>query len=162
MSENNWRESLFYEQKNGYDLIDAEETKLVYAYCEGYKRFMDAARTEREAVKTGIELAEAEGFVPFVPGMVTSNEPGVYLTGKFGVRIENLVLTVKSSTEGFLGFETLTVAPYDRDSIIPERLTDAELKTLNDYHEAVFEKLSPYLTDSEVEWLRRETEPITR
>ena len=60
MNEKNWRESLFYEQKNGYDLIDAEESKLVYAYCEGYKRFMDAARTEREAVKTGIELAEDE------------------------------------------------------------------------------------------------------
>jgi uncharacterized protein YecA (UPF0149 family) len=69
MSENNWRESLFYEQKNGYDLVDAEETKLIYAYCEGYKRFMDAARTEREAVKTGIELAEEEGFVPYAPGM---------------------------------------------------------------------------------------------
>ena len=67
MSETNWRESLFYEQKNGYDLIDAEETKLVYAYCEGYKRFMDAARTEREAVKVGIALAEEQGFRLF-PG----------------------------------------------------------------------------------------------
>ena len=69
MSEKNWRESLFYEQKNGYDLIDAEETKLAYAYCEGYKRFMDAARTEREAVKVSIGIAEENGFVPFVPGM---------------------------------------------------------------------------------------------
>ncbi len=90
MSENNWRESLFYDQKNGYDLIDAEETKLVYAYCEGYKRFMDAARTEREAVKTGIELAEAEGFVPFVPGMALKAGDKVY----FNNRGKSLILAV--------------------------------------------------------------------
>ena len=90
MSENNWRESLFYEQKNGYDLIDAEETKLVYAYCEGYKRFMDAARTEREAVKTGIELAEEEGFVPFVPGMALKAGDKVY----FNNRGKSLILAV--------------------------------------------------------------------
>ena len=60
MSEMNWRESLFYDQKNGYDLIDAEETKLVFAYCEGYKRFMDAARTEREAVKSVIAGAHVD------------------------------------------------------------------------------------------------------
>ena len=99
------------------------------------------------------------------PGMITSNEPGVYLTGKFGVRIENLVLTVNCEApgmDGFLGFETLTVAPYDRESIIPERLTDAELKTLNDYHESVYQKLSPYLTEDEADWLRQETAPIER
>ena len=94
--------------------------------------------------------------------MITSNEPGVYLTGKFGVRIENLVLTVMAGTEGFLGFDTLTIAPYDRDSIIPERLTDAELRTLNDYHESVYQKLSPYLTEGEAEWLRNETAPFVR
>jgi Xaa-Pro aminopeptidase len=97
--------------------------------------------------------------------MITSNEPGVYLTGKFGVRIENLVLTVNCEApgmDGFLGFETLTVAPYDRESIIPERLTDAELRTLNDYHESVYQKLSPYLTGDEAEWLRQETAPIER
>ena len=99
------------------------------------------------------------------PGMITSNEPGVYLTGKFGVRIENLVLTVNCEApgmDGFLGFETLTVAPYDRESIIPERLTDAELRTLNDYHESVYQKLSPYLTEDEADWLRQETAPIER
>ena len=90
MSEKNWREDLFYEQKNGYDLIDAEETKLVYAYCEGYKRFMDAARTEREAVKTGIELAEDEGFVPFAPGMALKAGDKVY----FNNRGKSLILAV--------------------------------------------------------------------
>ena len=99
MNEKNWRESLFYEQKNGYDLIDAEESKLVYAYCEGYKRFMDAARTEREAVKTGIELAEEEGFVPFVPGMALKAGDKVY----FNNRGKSLILAVigkKSLSEG--------------------------------------------------------------
>ena len=90
MSEMNWRESLFYDQKNGYDLIDAEETKLVFAYCEGYKRFMDAARTEREAVKTGIELAEEEGFVPFVPGKALKAGDKVY----FNNRGKSLILAV--------------------------------------------------------------------
>ena len=90
MSEMNWRESLFYDQKNGYDLIDAEETKLVFAYCEGYKRFMDAARTEREAVKTGIELAEQEGFVPFVPGKALKAGDKVY----FNNRGKSLILAV--------------------------------------------------------------------
>ena len=91
--EQDWREKLFYEQKNGYDLIDAEESKLVYAYAEGYKRFMDAARTEREAVRVSIELAEAEGFVPYEPGMALEPGKKVYLNN----RGKSLILAVIGS-----------------------------------------------------------------
>ena len=83
MSENKeWREALFYEQKNGYDLIDAEETKLVYAYCEGYKQFLNAARTEREAVKAAIGLAEEAGFVPYEYGMTLQPGAKVYYSNR--------------------------------------------------------------------------------
>ena len=63
------REELFYEQKNGYDRIDAEEAVQVEAYCEGYKAFLDTARTEREAVREAIRQAEELGFRPFTSGM---------------------------------------------------------------------------------------------
>ena len=54
-----WKEKLFYQPKNGYDRIDAEQTGEIFAYAEGYKQFLDAARTEREAVKEAIRMAEA-------------------------------------------------------------------------------------------------------
>ncbi len=102
---------------------------------------------------------------PLVPGMITSNEPGVYLEGKFGVRIENLILTKESAVKGYEGkkfydFETLTLAPYDRASIIPERLTDGQLETLNAYHARVYEMISPGLTEDEKLWLAEETAPL--
>ena len=104
---------------------------------------------------------------PLKPGMITSNEPGVYIEGKFGVRIENLILTKKARISGrdgrdFYDFETLTLAPYDRASIIPERLTDGQLETLNAYHAKVYEMLSPYLSDQEALWLAEETAPIVK
>ena len=64
-----WKEKLFYQPKNGYDRIDAEQTGEIFAYAEGYKQFLNAARTEREAVKEAIRMAEAEGFVPYTFGM---------------------------------------------------------------------------------------------
>ena len=63
------RKNLFYEQKNGYDLIDQEERLALERYCEGYMRFLDSCRTEREAVREGIRQAEEQGFVEFRPGM---------------------------------------------------------------------------------------------
>ena len=102
-----------------------------------------------------------------VPGMITSNEPGVYLEGKFGVRIENLILTKESDVQGYEGrkfydFETLTLAPYDRASIIPDRLTDGQLETLNAYHARVYEMLAPHLSEAEAQWLAEETAPIVK
>ena len=71
------KKELFYEQKNGYDLIDAAERKACEDYCKGYMAYLNESRTEREAVKNAIALAEKEGFVPFTPGMAV--KPGMKL-----------------------------------------------------------------------------------
>ena len=96
-------------------------------------------------------------------GMITSNEPACYLEGKFGVRIENLVVCRKDHRPGFdrfLCFETLTMAPYERAAIIPERLTEKERNWLNAYQEKVYETLAPLLSKEEADWLYKETRAI--
>ena len=95
--------------------------------------------------------------------MVTTNEPGIYLEGKYGIRIENemLCVPVGSSEFGtFLGFETLTYAPIDLDGIIVKRLTKEEKDWLNDYHKMVYDKIHSYLTPEEDEWLKEYTKAI--
>ncbi len=91
--------------------------------------------------------------------MLTSDEPGVYIEGKFGIRLENLMLCVPCDDD-LLCFETVTVVPFDRDAVIADDLTQEDKKLLNDYHLAVYEKLSPYLTEEENKWLRKETAPF--
>ncbi len=96
-------------------------------------------------------------------GMVTSNEPGMYLEGKFGIRIENLIVTVKkieNEIGTFYGFDTITLCPIDLNLVIPENLSKAEKKWLNDYHEKVYNSLKPFLTDVEEKWLKNETRKI--
>ncbi len=100
---------------------------------------------------------------PFVAGMTVTDEPGIYLAGKFGVRIENTLLVVpyKETEFGkFLQFESLTLCPIDKTPIIKELLLQEEVDWLNDYHQHVFEKLSPYLDFDEKEWLRGACEPL--
>ncbi len=83
MSEKSERRSaLFYEQKNGYDLINEAERAACNAYCEGYKRYLDSAMTEREAVQSAIELAEKEGFVAYEPGMKLKAGDKVYCSNR--------------------------------------------------------------------------------
>ena len=101
--------------------------------------------------------------VPLVEGMVTSDEPGYYREGHYGIRIENATLTVKGekNTYGqFMKLETLTLVPYDRDAIDVSLMEKREIKWLNDYHKKVYEKLSPSLTEEEREWLREQTAPF--
>lgn len=96
-------------------------------------------------------------------GMITTDEPGVYIEGSHGIRIENELLCVKGEANEygqFMHFETLTFAPIDLAPVLPERMTDAERAFLNAYHEAVYEKLSPYLSQEESAWLRQETRAI--
>ncbi len=100
---------------------------------------------------------------PLRAGMTVTDEPGIYLAGRFGVRIENTLLVVPYlSTEcgDFLGFETLTLCPIDTAPIIVSMLTPDERAWLNSYHKTVFEKLSPYLNDEEKEWLREATREL--
>lgn len=98
-----------------------------------------------------------------LPGMLTSNEPGIYKEGKYGIRIENLILVGKDcETEfgEFYKFETVTLCPIDKAGIIQSMLTPEEADWLNNYHRTVFEKLSPYLNEDEIKWLKTKTEAI--
>lgn len=100
---------------------------------------------------------------PLRAGMTVTDEPGVYLEDRFGVRIENTLLIVPAEeTEcgRFLRFETLTLCPIDTKPIIRELLTEEETRWLDDYHERVFRLLSPYLTVEEKAWLTRATTSI--
>ena len=100
---------------------------------------------------------------PLKPGMTVTDEPGVYLEGRFGVRIENTLLVVKhSETEfgQFLAFEPLTLCPIDKSPIVVKLLTEEERLWLNDYHRMVYEKLSPYLDEEERKWLESQTSSI--
>ena len=98
------------------------------------------------------------------PGMVVSNEPGFYKTGAYGIRIENLVAVTKSdgADSGFLGFETLTLAPIDRALIDPVMLTADERAWLDAYHGRVAETLAPLLADdaATLAWLQPATAPL--
>ncbi|MBQ4050214.1 MAG: M24 family metallopeptidase C-terminal domain-containing protein, partial [Oscillospiraceae bacterium] len=97
------------------------------------------------------------------PGMVTTDEPGVYIEGSHGIRTENELLCVageKNEYGQFLHFESLTFAPIDLDAIVPEQMTLKEKDWLNAYHAEVFEKISPYLNEEETEWLKKYTRAI--
>ena len=100
---------------------------------------------------------------PLQAGMTVTNEPGLYLEGKFGVRIENTLLIVPAETTDFgdfLKFETLTLAPIDTTPIVLDLLTEEERLWINNYHRRVFESLSPYLAGHERKWLEEATRSI--
>jgi Xaa-Pro aminopeptidase len=97
------------------------------------------------------------------PGMVTSCEPGLYRAGNYGVRIENLLLTIEDARnefDNFYAFETLTLCPYDLNSIAPMLLTAAEIKHIDQYHARLYHTLSPYLNSKENAFLKQKTEAI--
>lgn len=96
-------------------------------------------------------------------GMITSNEPGVYVEGEFGIRHENEMVVVKGNKNfygQFMHFETLTFVPFDRKGIDKSLLSEDELAWLNEYHVSVYEKISPFLTNEEAEWLKEACRPL--
>lgn len=101
---------------------------------------------------------------PLRPGMVTSDEPGVYRAGRYGIRLENLILTVPAFDDPeygpFLKFETLTLFPFDTTVVDPDLMTVDEICWLNDYHEEVLRRLSPYLNNEERDWLEEKCQPL--
>lgn len=96
-------------------------------------------------------------------GMITTDEPGVYLEGKYGIRTENELVCRKAEKNEygqFMEFENITYAPIDLDGIDPEQMSPREKQMLNDYHKKVYEVLSPYMTEEENEWLKKYTRAI--
>jgi len=97
------------------------------------------------------------------PGMLISNEPGLYKVGRHGVRTETIVLVKeleKTEFDTFLGFETLTLFPYDTRAVEMTMLTQDEKDYINDYHSRVYDTLSPHLSTDEIEWLKNATKAI--
>jgi len=96
-------------------------------------------------------------------GMITTNEPGIYIEGSHGIRIENELLCCKGEKNEFgqfMYFETLTFAPIDLDAIEIDDIDEMDKKRLNAYHELVYDKISPHLTNAEKSWLRMMTRPL--
>lgn len=99
--------------------------------------------------------------LPLEAGTILSNEPGFYVEGQYGIRIENLILIVPSPVgEDFLEFETLTLAPIDLRLVEPALLLPAERDWLNAYHARVFAEISPHLSGSDRDWLKQATRSI--
>lgn len=104
-----------------------------------------------------------KGDVAFEEGMITSDEPGLYVEGEYGIRLENLIMCLKdykNESRQFMKFDTLTMVPFDRDSIATQDMTRDELRILNEYHKKVYENISPYLDEKEREWLYNETKEM--
>ena len=101
--------------------------------------------------------------VPLEPGMILTNEPGVYKEGKFGIRTENVMVVVKDEVNDcgeFYKFDTISYCPIDLNGVKVELLNDDEKEWLNNYHKKVYDKLSPYLNEEEKELLKIETREI--
>ncbi|MBR2548100.1 MAG: aminopeptidase P family protein [Eubacterium sp.] len=128
-------------------------------------------------------ISKRDGSKEMIPGMITSDEPGLYTEGEFGIRIESEILCVRAADQPgavyqdiagkdaasgagcpdeseMLAFKDITLAPFERDAIITEMLTEKELQWLNWYHERVYSSVSPFLTTEEAEWLRKVTQPM--
>jgi Xaa-Pro aminopeptidase len=109
-------------------------------------------------------ISKIPNRVPLEPGMIVSNEPGYYKTDAYGIRIENLVTVIEDPRPGderpMLAFETLTLAPIDRNLIDRTLLSEAEVAWLNAYHARVRETLTPQLDKATADWLAAATAPI--
>jgi Xaa-Pro aminopeptidase len=95
--------------------------------------------------------------------MLTSDEPGIYVAGKYGIRTENLILCKEAEQNDFgrfLCFETLTLAPIDLDAVDSSLLSPQEKQWLNEYHARVYHSIAPHLTEDERNWLFEATLPV--
>jgi Xaa-Pro aminopeptidase len=117
------------------------------------------------SVHEGPQSISRHGMTVLEPGMIISNEPGYYREGQYGIRLENLLaVTEPQDVEGgeipVMGFETLTLAPFDRRLIAPELLSPGEQQWLDSYHARVWREISPALKGSERKWLKEATAPL--
>lgn len=110
-------------------------------------------------------VPERQDSAAIEPGMICSDEPGLYFAGDFGTRTENLILCVedeKNEYGQFLKFEFLTKAPIDLEALDTRFMDDADIERLNTYHKDVYETISPYMNEEEKEWLKHVTREISR
>ena len=110
-------------------------------------------------------VPERQDSAVIEPGMICSDEPGLYFAGDFGTRTENLILCVedeKNEYGQFLKFEFLTKAPIDLEALDTRFMDDADIERLNVYHKDVYETISPYMNEEEKEWLKHVTREISR
>ena len=119
------------------------------------------------SVHEGPQSISRRGMQEFLPGMIISNEPGYYRAGAFGIRLENLFLVreameIDGGDQPMMGFETLTLAPFDLRLIDPAILTDEELHWLNAYHGWARRQIEPLVTEPVANWLANATRPINR
>ena len=105
-------------------------------------------------------ISVQDNGIAIEPGMLTSNEPGVYRSGKYGIRIENLVLAIDKEVNDlgeFYQFKTMTLCPIDITPVVIEMLTPDEILWINQYHHEVYTKLLPFLSAELGEWLKNKT-----
>lgn len=110
-------------------------------------------------------VPERQDGAPFMPGMVCSDEPGIYIEGSHGIRTENLLFCKEAETTEygrFFTFEYLTYVPIDLEPADVNLMEERDITYLNEYHSQVYEKISPYLEKEEAEWLREVTRPIAK
>ncbi|MBO7439251.1 MAG: aminopeptidase P family protein [Bacteroidales bacterium] len=105
-------------------------------------------------------ISPAHNTVALMPGMIVTDEPGIYIENEYGIRTENIVQVVKSEYEGFCKFDVLTLCHIDTRPIVREILTQSQIDFVNDYNERVFNTLSPYLDEEERAYLRERTQKI--
>ncbi|WP_343289278.1 aminopeptidase P family protein [Wolbachia endosymbiont of Encarsia formosa] len=109
------------------------------------------------SVHEGPQAISRGNKVELIPGMILSNEPGYYIPGKYGIRIENLMY-IERRENGFLSFKQLTSVPYDKKLIDIQMLTEDEVKWINSYHQFVYKNIENGIKDKE--WLKRVCEPL--
>jgi len=104
-------------------------------------------------------ISKVPNKIAILEGMITSNEPGYYKAGEYGIRIESLVVAVKSNDD-YLEFETITLAPIEINLLDKDILTSYEINWINSYHKGVFYGLSLHLEGAALEWLKKKTRAI--
>lgn len=110
-------------------------------------------------------VPERQDSAPFMPGAVVSDEPGLYIEGKHGIRTENQMFCKEDEKTGFgqfLKFEFLTYVPVDLEPVDVSIMEEQDIAYLNEYHAQVYEKIAPHLTKEEAEWLKEVTKPVAK
>lgn len=156
--------TLFPKGTKGYSL-DAITRKSLWDNCLNYGHGTGHGIGYFLSVHEGpMSIRSEYNDEQILEGYLMSNEPGIYREGAYGIRTENVILCKHFSTGpygDFLCFETLSLCPIDKNLITPDLLNDIEIKWLNQYHEAVYQNISPLITDEFVKvWLKKQCEPI--